>query len=387
MRHIKALHIILCAALITLAACREKYVPTLNSSGKGVLVVEGFIAIGQQVQTKIILSRTTDLSTTAISYETKAKLNIQAETGTVYPLTETANGNYTSAPLTLVPGGKYRLQITTAAGKEYMSDYEAGLTTPLIDSISYAKTSNGGLQVYTNSTISPTQARYYDWKTEETWEFHSQYLSYLKFNYDNTGAINGVHLFVANTTTVDNSIFTCWKSENSTKLLLENLDRFSTDKIKQPLVLIPSNSFKLSVLYSINIIQHALSRNGYLFLETMKRNTEQLGTTFDPQPSYLQGNVHATGNPTELVIGYVGATQESTRRVFIDPAKIPGGWPYKTDCTEVGSLNTASDLAGYMFYYPIRYNNLTRRDSVILSRDTCVNCLTRGFNIKPSFWP
>jgi hypothetical protein len=268
-----------------------------------------------------------------------------------------------------------------------MSDYEAGLTTPLIDSISYAKTSDGGLQVYTNSTISPTQARYYDWKTEETWEFHSQYLSYLKFNYDNTGAINGVHLFVANTTTVDNSIYTCWKSENSTKLLLENLDRFSTDKIKQPLVLIPPNSFKLSVLYSINIIQHALSRNGYLFLETMKRNTEQLGTTFDPQPSYLQGNVHATGNPTELVIGYVGATQETTRRVFIDPAKIPGGWPYKTDCTEVGSLNTASDLAGYMFYYPIRYNNLTRRDSVILSRDTCVNCLTRGGNIKPSFWP
>jgi hypothetical protein len=56
MRHIKALNIILCAALLTLAACREKYVPTLNSSGKGVLVVEGFIAIGPQVQTKIILS-------------------------------------------------------------------------------------------------------------------------------------------------------------------------------------------------------------------------------------------------------------------------------------------------------------------------------------------
>jgi hypothetical protein len=387
MRPIKALYITLCVALLTLAACREKYVPTLNSSGKGVLVVEGFIAVGPQVQTKIILSRATDLTTTAINYETKAKLNIQAETGTIYPLTEISSGNYISAPLTLTPGSKYRLQITTASGKEYLSDYEAGLTTPLIDSISYAKTSDGSLQVYTNSTISPTQARYYDWKTEETWEFHSQYPSYLKFTFDNTGAINGVRSFVSNTITVDNSIYTCWKSENSTKLLLENLDRFSTDKIKQPLVLIPPNSVKLSVLYSVNIIQHALSRNAYLFLETMKRNTEQLGTTFDPQPSYLQGNVHATSDPAELVIGYVGATQETTRRVFIDPAKIPGGWPYQSGCTQVVAHNDPVELRGYLLYYPIGYTSLVKLDSVILSRDTCVNCLTRGGNIKPSFWP
>ena len=69
-------------------------------------------------------------------------------------------------------------------------------------------------------------------------------------------------------------------------------------------------------MYSINVKQYALSHEAYLFFEKIKKNTEQLGSIFDPQPSELQGNIHCITNPAETVVGYVDISEEKVQRNF-----------------------------------------------------------------------
>jgi hypothetical protein len=331
---------------------------------------------------KIILSRTTDLSNPNNVYEGKAKVNVQSENGAVYPLTEGTTGTYTSAALTLPTNIRYRVQIITQGGTEYLSDYVTGQTTPPIDNVTWEKTAEGGIQLYANSTIQQGQTMYYQWKTDETWEFHSSAYTRYKWVYNNLGETIGITLWAANGS-LDTTIYTCWRSESSSLLQLRNLDQFSSTKIHQPIAYISPNSVKLSVRYSLNIQQYSISKEAYLFLETMKKNTEQLGTVFDPQPSYLPGNVRSVSNSKEQVIGYVSATQETTKRIFLTPSDV-GGWPYQAKCEPRNAGSDPRELRGWFRYYPL--DRVPGSDSIVMLPDSCLNCLTKGVNKKPSFW-
>jgi hypothetical protein len=84
---------------------------------------------------------------------------------------------------------------------------------------------------------------------------------------------------------------------------LGSTEKLTSDIVYLPVQYIEPHSEKLSVLYSINLKQYAISNDNYLFLQKMKKNTEQLGTIFDPQPSEISGNIHCLTDPNELVIG------------------------------------------------------------------------------------
>lgn len=109
--------------MVAVYGCKEKYIASVVSTGTRLLVVEGFIATGTNAITTIRLTTTTKLTDSANLYEKKAQVSIQTQgTSTVYPLTESTNGVYTSAPLSLPVTGKYRIRILTSANKEYLSD-------------------------------------------------------------------------------------------------------------------------------------------------------------------------------------------------------------------------------------------------------------------------
>ena len=366
--------------LVTIAlwACREKYVAAAGSSGKGLLVVEGNINIGNQATTTIMLSRVTALNETAKTVETGANVVVQAESGAVFNLSETVQGTYVSAPLNLSAGAKYRVQITLSTGKQYVSDYTTGIVSPPVDSISWRKNSVGGIQLFINGKLASNQSKYYQWRTEETWQFHSQYVTKYKWIYNVRNEISGI----ATLGGPDTSLFNCWKTVNSSTLLLANLDKYSGDTVHEQVAYIAPNSIQLTILYSINVIQTALTQDAYLFFDNMKKNTQQLGTVFDPQPSYVPGNIHAVGNPSEQVIGYISATQESSKRIFLRPTDV-GGWPYTSSCEEVKVPNAIKELANTVGVLPI----LVLPDSITLVKDTCVDCRLLGVKTKPSFWP
>jgi hypothetical protein len=372
--------------ILSIVNCKEKYLPPITSPATGYLVVEGFINSGLE-PTSITLTRTNRLYDTAnIVYEHNAAVEIESENNEIFPLPESGNGVYVSLPLSLNKNEKYRLRINTQDGKEYVSDFTPVKSTPPIDDITWKREDNG-LKIYVNTHDSLNNIKYYQWTYEETWEIHSAYISIMAYIIDpTTNLITGITITAP---PIDSSKYTCWQSENSTDIILGSSEKLSTAKIYLPILSIKQGSEKLSVLYSINVKQYALSHDAYLFHQKIKKNTEQLGSIFDPQPSELKGNIHCITNPAEIVVGFVDISEEQKKRIFISNAQVPD-WNYNTDCHTYIIPNQADNInlsgPGLVPLYPRTMRGLAVID-FYASTISCVDCTTRGTNIKPSFWP
>jgi Domain of unknown function (DUF4249) len=375
--------------LVITTGCKEKYIAPVQSPPTGYLVVEGFINSGQSA-TSITLTRTTGLYDSAnIINEHNALVNVEGENNEILPLYESGNGIYISpSSLNLNNNEKYRLQITTQDNKEYVSDFATVRHTPAIDSITW-KRENGGLNLYVNTHDPQNNTRYYKWNYEETWEFHSAFLSSLEYAKNpSTDEIIGVGYRDPVTQSPDSTIFKCWHSSNSNSTHIGSSEKLSADVIYLPLLFIEPASEKLSVLYSIKVKQYALSHEAYLFFEKIKKNTEQVGSIFDPQPSELQGNVHCITNPAETVVGFVDISEEKDQRIFISNDDLPG-WNYAADCDRTIIANNPDSIREYgLGSIPTSPHSVgIGIIDFYASASTCVDCTLHGTNIKPNFWP
>jgi hypothetical protein len=374
--------------ILLFAQCKQVYEPNIEATTTGLLIVEGFLNSGQG-PTTIRLSRSSDLKDTILKPELGAQLNVEGEDGSGFPLVDNGNGEYSIAQLTLNNGIKYRLHIKTNNGKEYVSDYSPMKYTPLIDSITWQR-ENDGVRIYANAYDPQGAAKYYQWKYEETWEFHSAYYSTLKYVYD---PVTAMPVAVVNKNpdgSIDTVIYKCWNTLNSTSIILGSTEKLARDVVYLPVHYIEPHSEKLSVLYSINLRQYAISQGEYLFLQKMKKNTEQLGTIFDPQPSEISGNVRCLTDSNETVIGYVEVSQEQVKRMFISNSQVPD-WNYKQDCFFFEIDNNKDSIATYG--NGLMPTSAAKRDpfggiiSFYASTPQCVDCTLRGVHQKPDFWP
>jgi Domain of unknown function (DUF4249) len=273
--------------------------------------------------------------------------------------------------------------------KEYVSDFAAVKKTPDIDSISWTK-ENGGVKIYVNTHDTQNNTKYYKWDYEETWEFHSTYYSSIEYTFNQNGIPTAVRYRNADET-VDTTIYKCWNTVNSTNINLGSSEKLSKDLIYLPLVFIEPESVKLSVLYSINVRQYALSHEAYLFFEKIKKNTENVGSIFDAQPSELAGNIHCTTNPGEIAIGYVDISEEKIKRIFIRNNELPG-WGYRTRCAFITIDNKPDSILKYgISLWPTVPFSIDPtggiRSFFATPEENCIDCTLTGSNTRPSFWP
>lgn len=373
---------------IMFMACKEKYVPQLvNEIATGYLVVDGFINSGTG-STTISLSRSTKLSAPgSIVRETKAIVRVIGKTNTVgFLLSEASPGIYTNPQLTLSTADQYRLFIKTTGGKEYYSDYSEVRRTPDIDSLAW-NVDNDGVQITAQSHDNSIPVGYYQFKKEETWEFTSAYSSSLKLRFDRDGLILGV-MDRFPTGGDDLSIFRCWKTEAPTNILVYSTEKLTKNIVNYPLVAIEQGSWKLSIRYSILFTSLAISHANFQFLEQLRKNTEQLGTIFDAQPSENNGNIRNPANINEPVIGFIEVTEEKQKRIFITNAQVPF-WNYNSGCPPEKMVKIAP-LPHEIFNtidIPTHHAGVVNGEAFVLfSRPECVDCTTRGTNKKPSFW-
>lgn len=381
---------LLAALLLLLGGCIDKYQPDVIATPKSYFVVDGLINL--RGVTTVRLSRTRSLTTATSPVEAKATVAIQDEAGARYPLTEQAAGTYTSAALTLDATRRYQLRVRTAAGREYASDLVAGKLTPPIDRLSWAVERNG-VQLYVDAHDATNNTRYYRWTYQETWQYSTPFYSQFEF-------VNGVMR-----PRTDN-IKDCWRTEISTDIALGNTARLSQDVVsKYPLLLPPGDSYRFRVKYSLLVQQYAQTAEEYTYWEKLKKNTESLGTLFDPLPTQLTGNVHGLTDPSELVVGYVGASSMSEKRLFIDRSEFPASITFLTGyeglCQEPdtvllpsfrfpNSLATGFTQEYLPLYEAYLYNPRTNVPTLIgyvRGQALCADCRLRGTNVKPSFWP
>jgi YD repeat-containing protein len=379
------LYIVLTLIIIASPGCREKYTLPFNQPATGYLVVEGFINSGQG-PTNIRLSRTAKLDSSRYPVELKAIVRVESETNQLFPLVEKGQGLYSADQLTLDAGQKYRLYIRTFNGKEYTTAFMTVRNTPAVDSINWQQTADG-VEIFVNTHDPQNTTKYYRWDYDETYEYTSVFHSILQFTYNAAGAVRGV---TDRDPASTDKLFTCWKTLPSTRILVGTSTGLTRDSIHLLTNFIPRGDVKLSIRYSIIIRQYAISFEEFDFLQRMKKNTESLGSIFDAQPSEIKGNIRSTIDPSDIVVGFVGISNSTQKRIFITRTELQN-WGFSQSCYETVVKNDPDSLAPYRNAFPTtpaEYSPTGAITYVNITDPSCVDCLLKGgVNTKPSFWP
>jgi hypothetical protein len=369
--------------------CTDPYLPEVQQSPPSYLVVDGYL--NAQGITTIKLSRTYAVGAkTAPPAEAKATVYMEDEAGTRIVLQEAPAGTYASPSQNLNPARRYRLHLTTLGGKDYASDFVPVKLTPPIDAVSW-QADNAGLHIAVDTHDASGNTRYYRWEGIETWEIYPVYQPVVEF-------VNGqMRDIVVPFPSV------CYGTANTTAIRVSNTTALSQDVVARfPVQQLPAGSDRLFSRYSLLVQQHALTKQEYAYWELLRKNTESIGSLFDPQPVQLTGNVHGLSNPAETVLGYVGAHSVSEKRVFIARADLPRNWPVRSgyeDCLPPDTVtfgNPPSRFPNEILRSYFGSPNFLPIDPIFdkagglrgytgKSR-ACIDCRLRGSATKPSFW-
>ncbi|OGX89591.1 hypothetical protein BEN47_06825 [Hymenobacter lapidarius] len=379
-----------CLAL-ALPACTDPYMPDVVKSPPSYLVVDGFL--NSKGVTTIKLSRTFAVdSKAAPPTENRATAYIEEEGGPRYLLREAPAGTYTSASLVLNPAKRHRLHLNTFAGKQYASDYVPVKTTPPIDAVSW-RLNNAGLDITVDARDATNATQYYRWETDETWEIIPPYFPSVEYV---NGAIRNIQVPFPRI---------CWGNAKSTNVLLYKTTSLAQDVVSDFRVrqLIPPTPLLYS-RYSILVQQFALTKEEYAYWELLRKNTESIGSLFDPQPSQLTGNVRCLSNSADLALGFVGAHSRTEKRILISRTELPRSWPVSDgyeDCVPPDTvfLNRPLPPPPPAQTLEINFNRFTGRLPInaVFERGSlagytakkreCIDCRVRGTSVKPSYWP
>ncbi|MBS1526318.1 MAG: DUF4249 domain-containing protein [Bacteroidetes bacterium] len=384
------------AAGWSLVTCRKPYSPPVISGNNDYLVVEGVIAAGSD-STIINLSRTVRIANVnAINPEKGAKMTVDDGQGANYSLIEADKGRYVSTSLNLDNSHRYRLSITTADGQTYVSAYVPVKVTPPIDSV-WFRTNSTGVNIYSAAHDPSNNTRYYRWYYTETYVYQADLETKYIFDPTNPDTLKWSRL-----RTPAEQIHTCYITINTSTININTSAALSSDVIANNLITeIPEGSEKLFHRYSIMVRQYALTQDAYNFWAKLKKNTEQIGTIFDAQPSENTTNLYCISDPSKPVIGYVSASTITQKRIFINWTQVPDWPPY------ISPLVCRPDFACWPKGSPpqqlLAFGELVPTDTirsggcpgidkpswtVPAQGAVCVDCRTHpgGKTQKPAFW-
>ena len=378
---------LLFSLLLSATACTDPYLPEALQSPPGYLVVDGFL--NAQGITTVKLSRTFAVGAkTAPPVEARASVYLEEEGGPATVLREAISGTYSSPALTLNSAHRYRLHLTTLGGKEYASDFVPVKITPPIDNLSW-QADTTGLRIRLGTHDPANATRYYRWDYVETWEIDPIYSPQVEYR-PNTLPLPDITVLYPTK---------CWSSALSTAVLLTNTTPLGQDVVAdRQLRQLPPSSERLHNGYSLLAQQQALTKEEFNYWELLRKNTESIGSLFDPQPVQLTGNVHCLSTPAEPVMGFVGAHSITERRLFVARRELPATWRpasgyeacYPPDTLWLELKNPLVSVQSYFGSgnnVPIaEVANKNVAGYSAQSRD-CIDCRTRGTAVKPSFWP
>lgn len=357
--------------VLYLNSCIELFSPPEINSTERFLVVDGFVNASNDTS-RITLSHTINTNDPGnFSVESGANLTFESEKGEVFAFTEESTGTYMLPPVYISDTDKYRLHIRRSSGEEYLSEFVKVNATPPIDSIGYNyDAGRDAMVIKVNAHDNTGSTRFYRWKFEETYQYRAAYQSSLVYNPE--------------TKNIDfrtENINLCWGTKKSTSIILGSTIKLTSDIIKDlPIHVVPVNTNKLYIKYSILVKQYGLSQEEFEYWTSLSKSTQGTGSLFDPQPSQVTGNIKNVANAKELIFGYFTVSKEETKRIFMTPRL--GRYP---TCDPPDSV-LVSDYLKSPFGYLMHYHG-QRADTLIMSSYGCVDCRAQGGTIvEPSFW-
>ena len=376
-------------------ACVEPFEPEIPNFER-FLVVEGQIS-DEKAASEIRLSRSRAINSEEVIPERSATVTLSGAEGELYHFAEIAAGKYQS-PDTFRGGiGKsYTLNIETNDGATYRSFPLIVKKCPPIDSVYFESESRitdegevlSGIAILVDTHDPASAGRNYRWEWEEAWEVKVPYPSSYVWQDDTT---------TMNTPTCgwptprDHKIGLCYNTGLSNHILIESTARRVEDIVNHfELTYVSTDGYRLNSLYSINVQQRVMDDKEYKYWSEVKKLSETLGTVFDPQPYYIQGNIYNVNDPDEPVLGYVGASSVATKRIFITREHTRDlNFPFNGCIDELIAVNYCLvDIyfgQGYLIaalpdYHPAN-------EYVFMAPGRCSDCREDGSIEKPEFWP
>lgn len=369
------LTIFMTSYLIIPNSCIHSFVPEGLESGAGMLVVEGNIVIG--AESVFILSEVMELNSEDFFYVTGANVWVESERGEEFHASEVTIGGSTKYVLQgadLDGDVSYKLCISVN-NKRYESSLTKAVITPEVNRIFY-EIEDDLFSVYVE-TLYNDDAKYFRWSYVEDWEIVSPYDHQYTYRYSGIGRV----------TDPKNSKY-CWAKAKSSEIILADSELISGDKIVQKVTSILPQNTRLSEKYSITIYQNSISEEAYNYLRTMKKNSEELGSIFSPQPNEMRGNIVCIDDEDELVLGFISVSTQTTAIQFFYGDEIDFYKPkiackvFDTDELIPRQFKDIPELINYYDIFSMEMGIIT------WTQKECIDCRRYGYttNNKPLYW-
>lgn len=372
----------LLALLFGLFACREPFDPEIPQQLTSVLVVEGYLDT-EGLESELRISRTVPIDAkTTFAPEIGASVKLFSEGGGAFSLTEKVPGVYVIAR-DLPENTNYRLEIVLRGGERFESTLIQPIITPDIIDAGFVRDQEG-VEVFVN-TQGNEAADDFLWTYEETWIFRPRIRT--------TYIYDPVTRNVRDRTQAE-QISLCFKSEQNPDILLETSSRFQDQVVfRKTIAEIPVGDERIQERYSILISQKAIDADAVKFWETLKRNTEDIGSIFSPLPSQISGNIKAVGNSGILVIGQISMGVIKQRRIYINLTDV-SPWGYSNSIFNgcvVGEepVRIPAYQAAFASGVVVPARELMEGTSIVGYYPTdrrCADCTLYASRVVPDFW-
>jgi len=285
------------------------------------LVIEGKLtdAFGYQ---EIRLSRTFSLDKWHQGLmEKNAHVKIIEDGTTSYEYEEKEPGVYVSKiKFNAVPNSSYKLEVTLSSGKRYATK-NIGLPAESnsdFDLVVNSGTNKGGKPGVLIDYINISNGG------------ESNTPSYFRFDHTSTYKIIApnwtAEKLVVNATIKPDIVpkgnelgKICYGKERSTQLILRNASEFQGNAVESfNIRYIAKVEQKIYHRYSIKVNQYVISREAFVYYQTLKDFSESDNVFSENQPGNIIGNMVSLDDENEVVIGYFEVSKIRSKRLFFN---------------------------------------------------------------------
>ena len=367
-----------------LNSCVERFRPNIDKYDN-LLVIDGNIT-NQPGPYTVKLSRSAPLHNLEFIPITDCQVSIFDNTGISEVLVPVDAGVYQTSPSGIqgIVGRQYKISIQLPDGNIYESDFEELKQAVELESvytqIEYREDETvnhtlAGYQFYLDTKKADTEANYYFWSLEATYQYQSDYT--IRWIYRDT--LEWFH--------APWKYYNCWTTDPLSDIYVFNTEGLITPVITAfPLHYVNTETRKLSVRYSLLVKQFTISKQAYSFFEGLQDNTGE-GSLYSQQPTQIRGNVFNIDNAGEPVLGYFLIAGLHEKRLFVDRPKLPVHFYYSQCQLTEADFEAYAQLPWYASaefpYFAIETPGGRRA----VPNQACVDCRRKGGMVeKPDFW-
>jgi len=299
---------------LSLSGCITEYHAILSKSTK-ILFVDGSII----ENTEAVFYITQSFALNVVGVPDEAFVNdavlqiIDSDGNKSEPATSLGRGRYQIRIGELDSDVRYGIRIEHD-GSIFESALSRPLVTSEIDSISWRQNANGTVSIHVSTHDETGSVQFFMWNYVEDWEIRAVAPTAVFFNPQNSQFYTDWSF----------PFEYCWKRHVSDRILIGSTESLSASRLINHQIYehsVEDNRF--SQRYSVFVTQRAISRGAYEFFQNLRRQNEDMGGIFTPQPTEVLGNIRSMTNPERRVLGYVGVSKNiSQKRLFLDSEQL-----------------------------------------------------------------